>query len=158
MPRAPDVPFGMHRAPILSALLNVAFLLGSCVLISAMAVDRLLHLHPVRGGVVSLVAGGAAILNGLAALVLVDHSTDLNMKGARLHLFGDALASSAIAVVGLIELFVRGASVLDPIASLAIAALIAFEELGSRLERRCPVGVDAGGHRSQRGRLGHIGC
>jgi cobalt-zinc-cadmium efflux system protein len=119
--------YGFLRASVLSALGNVTLLLVTTVAIIVIACLRLAHPHPVRGGLVALVAGIAVVVNGVGARVLEDHSKDLNMKSARLHLSADALSSLGVLVAGLIVLGAPGASVADPVASLFIAGLIAFQ-------------------------------
>jgi len=138
--RAPTAQrsFGYHRGTILAALANAASILAVTIFIAYEAVNRLLHPEPVSGGLVVIVALGAAVANGVAALVLSeghaghDHrhgepQADLNMRSALLHMVGDALASVGVAVAGLIILLTGGFYWLDPVASLGIGLLIAYE-------------------------------
>jgi cobalt-zinc-cadmium efflux system protein len=127
--RAPTASrsFGYHRATILTALANAGLIVGLTVLI---AIDAGLHLsHPsaVNGTIVALSALVALVVNVATALVLFDHSVDLNMRTAVFHLAGDAAASLGLVVVGVVIGWSGRFQILDPLMALAIAALIAFE-------------------------------
>ena len=121
--------FGMHRATILSALFNVALLLVTMALVGAFAIERIVHPLAVQGGVVAITAGIAAVINAAAAYAVVDHSNDLNMRSAFLHLGGDVLASLGVSVAGLIEFSTGHFVLLDPTVALLIALLIGYEAL-----------------------------
>jgi cobalt-zinc-cadmium efflux system protein len=121
--------FGYHRATILSALANVGFLVAVTVVIVIEASMRLAHPVAVDGRLVLIVGAIAFVLNGLAALVLREPTTDLNIRSAMLHLVGDAVASLGVALTGLIEWTTGRFTVLDPSISLAIAALVCFEAI-----------------------------
>jgi cobalt-zinc-cadmium efflux system protein len=119
--------FGNHRATILAALANAALVAVVTVLIVVDSVHRLGHPEPVRAGIVIVVASLGLIVNGVAALVLRDGSSDLNMRGALLHMTGDALASLAVVVAGVIMLLVSSATWLDPVSALVVAAIIVYQ-------------------------------
>lgn len=120
--------FGYHRSTVLAAQANAAVLLAVTAIIGYQAVLRLLHPRAVSGGVVVLVALGALVANGLAALLLVERGGhDLNMRSAVLHLSADAMASGGVAIAGAVMLAAGGLWWLDPAVSLAIAALIGVQ-------------------------------
>jgi cobalt-zinc-cadmium efflux system protein len=119
--------FGNHRATILAALANAALVAVVTVLIVVDSVHRLGHPEPVRAGIVVVVASIGLIVNGLAALVLRDGSSDLNMRAALLHMAGDALASLAVVVAGVTMLFRPSATWLDPVSALVVAAIIVYQ-------------------------------
>ena len=120
--------FGYHRGTILAALLNAGGVLAVTVLIVYEAVGRLLHPGHVRAGVVVIVALAACAVNAGAALALRERdSHDLNMHSALLHMVGDALASLGVAGAGVVILVTGRFEWLDPLVSMAIAALIATE-------------------------------
>jgi cobalt-zinc-cadmium efflux system protein len=119
--------FGNHRATILAALANAALIAVVTVLIVIESLYRLAHPTPVRAGVMVVVASLALIVNGLAALVLRDGTRDLNMRSALLHMAGDALASLAVVIAGVVLLFDSAATWLDPASALVIAAIIVVQ-------------------------------
>jgi cobalt-zinc-cadmium efflux system protein len=127
--RAPTAArsYGYHRGTILAALANAAAVLAITGVIAVEGVMRLAHPEPVRGGIVVVVALVAFVVNAAAALVLREHGSDLNMRGALLHMAADALASLGVAAAGLVILVTGGLLWLDPLVSIAIGVLIAVE-------------------------------
>jgi len=126
-PRSPSRSFGYHRGPILAALVNAAVIAAVTVAIVVESVVRLLHPHAVRGGLVVAVAGAALVVNGLAVLVLHEKSGDLNMRAATVHMAADALGSVAVVAAGAVLLARPSLQWVDPMASLAVAAIIVVE-------------------------------
>ncbi|MGH9125752.1 MAG: cation diffusion facilitator family transporter [Acidimicrobiales bacterium] len=120
--------FGYHRSTVLAAQANAAFLFAVTAVIGYEAILRLVHPHPVHGGVIAVVAAAALVANGAAAAVVFErHGTDLNVRSTVVHLAADAAASGGVAVAGLVMFLARGLYWLDPVVSLAIAVLIAVE-------------------------------
>jgi len=119
--------YGYHRGTILAALANAAMILAATGFIIYEGVRRLAHPQPVRGGLVVAVALAAFTVNALAALVLREHGSDLNMRSAVLHMAGDAVASLGVATAGVVILLTGRFLWLDPVVSMAIGALIALE-------------------------------
>jgi cobalt-zinc-cadmium efflux system protein len=126
-PPSAERSFGNHRATILAALANASLIAVVTVLIVIDSLHRLGHPVPVQAGVVVVVAAVGLIVNGVAALVLRDGSSDLNMRAALLHMVGDALASLSVLVAGAVLLFVPSASWLDPVSALVVAAIIVYQ-------------------------------
>jgi len=129
-PASPARSFGNHRATILAALANAVLIAAVTVLIVVSAVHRLLHPQHVEAGIVVAVAAAGLVVNGIAALLLNEEGHDLNMRGALLHMVGDALAAAAVLVAGLVLLVVPTASWLDPVSSLVVAAIIVIQAAG----------------------------
>ncbi|HLW45126.1 MAG TPA: cation diffusion facilitator family transporter [Acidimicrobiales bacterium] len=124
-PRSEMRTYGNHRGTILAALANATVLAVVTVAIVALAVDRLLHPHAVHGVLMSAVAGGAVVVNGVAWLALREPGGDLNLQSAALHMVADAASSAAVVVAGIVVAVAgQGADLADPAASLAVAALI----------------------------------
>jgi cobalt-zinc-cadmium efflux system protein len=119
--------FGNHRATILAALANASLIAVVTALIVIESIHRLGHPEPVRAGIMIIVASLGLVVNGAAALVLRDGTNDLNMRSALLHMVGDALASFAVVIAGVVLLFVPGASWLDPASALVVAAIIVYQ-------------------------------
>ena len=122
--------FGNHRATILAALANAVLIAAVTVLIVVASVHRLVHPESVRAGLMVTVAAFGLLVNGVAAWVLSEHRHDLNMRSAFLHMLGDALASAAVVVAGLVLLVVPSASWLDPVSALVVAAVIVTQAAG----------------------------
>jgi len=126
-PRSPARSFGYHRSTILAAVANAAIIAAVTVAILVVAVDRLLHPRPVVGGVVLSVALAAAAANAATAVVLRPTSADLNMAAAAFHLAADAAAALVVAAAGAAVLLDPSLRWADPVASLAVGALIILE-------------------------------
>jgi len=116
--------FGFRRLEILAAHVNGITLLVVGVVIVYTAVRRLADPPEVRGGVVLVVALAGIAVNLVATMLLAGPSRhSLNVRGAFLHVVTDLAAFAGTAVAGGIVL-ATGWDQADPIASLAVAALI----------------------------------
>jgi cobalt-zinc-cadmium efflux system protein len=125
-PAAGRWTFGYSRVEILAAQANGITLGLLALWIVWSAVHRLLDPHDVRGGIVLVVALGGALVSLLASVVLARASREsLNVRGAFLHVATDVAAFGATAVAGGLIL-ASGWNRLDPIASLLVAALMAW--------------------------------
>ena len=130
--RAPTVRFtyGYRSASILSALVNAVMLLLVTGAIVAEAIRRLGDPGAVGGLTVIIVALAGIAVNGISALLLMaGHKDDLNIRGAFLHLAADAGVSAGVVVAGS-AILATGWSVIDPIASLAVSAVILWGSWG----------------------------
>jgi len=119
--------FGNHRATILAALANAGLVAAVTALIVLDSIHRFGHPAPVRAGIVIVVAAVGLVVNCLAALVLRDGSHDLNMRSVLVHMAGDALASLAVLVAGIVMFVTGSASWLDPASALVVAAIILYQ-------------------------------
>ena len=116
--------YGWMRASILAALVNALLLIFAMGALAFEAVQRLQAPEPVAGGTVIVVAAVGVLVNGLTAwLFMAGSQTDLNIRGAFLHMAGDALVSLGVVAAGLLYLQF-GWGWLDPLVSLAIAVVI----------------------------------
>ena len=116
--------FGLGSSSILASLANAALLLFACGAIVLEAVQRLLNPAPVAGFDVFIVATIGLVVNGFSAWLFMRGSKeDLNIRGAFLHMAGDAGISAAVAVSGLVILY-TGASWIDPVMSILVVAVI----------------------------------
>ena len=118
--------YGYHRVEILAALAHGATLVAIALFVVVEAVGRLAAPPEVAApGLVAVAAGGLLVnLVGLA-LLHGGREASLNVRGAWLHVLTDALGSvQAMVAGGLIWLF--GWRWADPVASLAIAVLVAW--------------------------------
>jgi cobalt-zinc-cadmium efflux system protein len=130
--RAPNPrrTFGLHRAEILAALVNAVVLLGVCGFLAYEGVRRLADPAPVATGPMLAFAVVGLLANGVSlSLLLARRGSSLNMRGAYLEVLGD-LVGSALVVVAAVVIATTGFTRADPIASLAIAVLIAPRSIG----------------------------
>ncbi len=116
--------FGYHRSTILAAQANAAAILVVTAFIVYEAVQRLIHPASIHAVPVIVVAGCATVVNLVAARILDDHSDDLNMRGALLHMMSDAMTSAGVAVAAVVIAVSGGNDWLDPAVSLLIALVI----------------------------------
>ena len=117
--------FGYHRSTILAAQANAAALLVVMALIVYEAINRLANPQAIEAGPVIVVAAVATVINLVSARILDDHSHDLNMRAALLHMTSDALTSAGVAIAAIVIATTGGNDWLDPAVSLVIAVVIA---------------------------------
>jgi cobalt-zinc-cadmium efflux system protein len=116
--------FGFRRVEILAALANGITLALVGIWIVYEAVRRLISPTDVHGGLVLALAAAGIVVNLAAAALLERPSrTSLNVRGAFLHVATDVAAFTGTAVAGALIL-ATGWDRFDPLASLAVAALI----------------------------------
>ncbi len=117
--------FGFLRMESIAALLNGLFMLLLVVFIVIEALERLYIPHEVHGLTVFIVATIGLLANLLIIFVLSQGHTDLNTRGAILHVMGDLLGSVAAILAGAMIYF-GGWYLADPILSVVISMLILF--------------------------------
>jgi cobalt-zinc-cadmium efflux system protein len=128
-PAAGRWTFGYSRLEILAAQANGITLGLIALWIVWSAAHRLVNPHDVRGGLVLLVALGGIVMSIAASVVLARASREsLNVRGAFLHVVTDIAAFGAAAVAGGLIL-ATGWDRFDPIASLAVAALMLWSSV-----------------------------
>ncbi len=122
--------YGFRSASILAALLNGVILLVATGGIAWEAVLRLFAPGEVAGLTVMIVAAAGTVINGLSAWLLMSgRQIDLNIRGAFLHMLGDAAVSLGVVVAGGLILL-TGWNWLDPTASIIISAVIIWGTWG----------------------------
>lgn len=116
--------YRMHGASILAALANALLLLVAVGAISWEAIQRFSRPEEVASGPVIALAALGVLVNGVSAFLLSRGSqSDLNVRGAFLHMLGDAGVSVAV-IVAALGIRYTGWQWLDPAMSLAIAVVI----------------------------------
>jgi cobalt-zinc-cadmium efflux system protein len=116
--------YRMHGASILAAFANGVILLVATGAIVWEAVQRFSHPEEVASGTVIALAALGVVINGFSAYLLSRGSqSDINMRGAFLHMLADAGVSVAV-IVAAVGIRLTGWQWLDPAASLLIAAVI----------------------------------
>lgn len=116
--------YGFYRVEILAALFNSIFLFGVTAVILYQGIQRLVNPEPVIGFEMLIVAIAGLVANGLSILILRGSvKTSLNIKGAFLHMFADAVSSIAIVAGGLVVSFTNY-YIIDPLLAIGISILI----------------------------------
>ena len=119
-----QLTYGFGKATVLAALANALLLIFACGAIAFEAVQRLADPAPVQSGIVMIVAGIGFVINlGTALLFMRDQHSDLNARGAYLHMMSDAAVSIGVVISGAMILF-SGWSILDPLVSIVIVVVI----------------------------------
>jgi cobalt-zinc-cadmium efflux system protein len=116
--------YGWQRGTILAAFANALLLLVAMGSLIWEAVGRIGAPQPMHSATIMAVAGvGVAINTATALLFMRGSKTDLNIRGAFLHMAADALVSVGVVVAGALALWF-GWNWLDPVVSLLIAAVV----------------------------------
>jgi cobalt-zinc-cadmium efflux system protein len=122
----PRHTYGLGRATILAALANAVAILVGVGAIVWEAVQRFGAPSPVAAGTVLWVAAvGIAVNSGTAMLFLKGRHSDLNVRGAFLHMATDAAVSAGVVVSALIILG-TGWLIVDPVTALAVSLLVGW--------------------------------
>jgi len=122
--------YGLRGSSILAALFNAVFLLMAVGAIGWEAIVRLFNPEPVASVTMMVVAGlGIAINAATAWLFFSGRHSDLNIRGAYLHMVADAAVSAAVVVAGLVILF-TGSTWIDPAVSLLVGFVIVWGTWG----------------------------
>jgi cobalt-zinc-cadmium efflux system protein len=140
--------YGWRSSSIMAALINGVLLLVAVGGIATESVRRLFSPEPVAGMTVIVVAViGVAVNTATALLFLSGRKKDLNIRGAFLHMAADAAVSAGVAAAG-VAILITGQLWIDPVVSLAIAAVILLGTWGLLREslglvmHAVPAGID----------------
>ena len=116
--------YGLRKTSVLAALANAVLLVFVTGAIAWEAVHRFLAPSPVEGWTVVWVAALGILVNGGTAMLFFrGRDSDLNIRGAFMHMAADAVVSLGVVIAG-IAIIVGGWTWLDPVASLVISAVI----------------------------------
>jgi len=118
-----NMTFGYYRSGVLAALVNGVSLILIMLWILWEAYGRLRNPTPVQG-IWMFVSAGAGLLINLYLGFTMHDDENINVKSAVLHMFGDAAASAAVIVGGVVIQLTKW-YVIDPVLSVFIALLIA---------------------------------
>jgi len=142
--------YGYRSASILAALGNAGLLLVATGAILVEAVRRLFETHPVASFTVIWVAGLGFVVNGATALMFMRGQHDLNVRGAFLHMVGDAAVSLGVVVAALVIGW-TGWLWIDPAVSIVVALVILWSSWSLAREalnlalHAVPSGIDRAG-------------
>jgi cobalt-zinc-cadmium efflux system protein len=116
--------YGWRRGSILASFANAVILLVAMGMLGWEAIQRFTDPAPIAAGTVMVVAAIGVLVNtATAALFMAGSKSDLNIKGAFLHMAADALVSLGVVVAGALYLW-QGWAWIDPLASLVIALVV----------------------------------
>ncbi len=116
--------YGLKRSSILASLINAVLLLVAVGMIVWEAVQRLARPEPVAEMTVIWVAAIGIVINTATALMFRSGATsDINVRGAFLHMAADAAVSLGV-VIAAVAVMMTGWLWLDPAVSIVIALVI----------------------------------
>jgi cobalt-zinc-cadmium efflux system protein len=122
--------YGLRGTSILAALSNAALLFVAVGAIAWESIHRLFQPEPAASNVIMAVAAIGVIINGLTAWLFASgRKTDLNIRGAYLHMASDAAVSAGVVLAGL-AIWLTSWYWLDPVTSLIIVAVILWGTWG----------------------------
>ena len=116
--------YGYRKGSILISLLNAVILLVAVGAIVLESIHKLRQPVAVDGGAIAWTAAVGILVNGLTTFLLMRYrKSDINSRGAFLHMAADTLVSVGVVVSGIV-ISLTGWSVIDPIIGLVIAVII----------------------------------
>lgn len=148
-PASKRFTYGLRSSSILAALTNSVLLLVAVGAIAWEAIGRFSDPPAIEGGTVMLVAGLGIVVNLSTALLFArGRKSDINIRGAYIHMAADAAVSAGVVIGGGLILL-TGSEWVDPAVSLAIVAVILWSTWGLAREsltmvlQAVPEGIDA---------------
>lgn len=130
LPARKRYSYGYKRTTIIAALANAFILVATSALIAYQSIYKLFHLQTVDESVVIVVGMLGILVNGGASLLFMRGShEDVNIRGAFLHLFADALILAGVVVSAIIIRY-TGWMWIDPAVGLAIVIIVLWGTLG----------------------------
>jgi cobalt-zinc-cadmium efflux system protein len=122
--------YGFRSASILAALSNSVLMLVATGAIAWEAVRRLIEPSEVAGVTVMVVAALGIAANGVSAwLLMAGRKGNLNIRSAFAHLVADAAVSLSVVKAGAV-IWITGWTVVDPLMSLVVSAVIVWSAWG----------------------------
>jgi cobalt-zinc-cadmium efflux system protein len=122
--------YGLRGSSIIAALFNAVFLLVVMGGIAWEAIRRFYEPAVVEGRIVMAVAAAGIVISGFSAyLFSAGRNSDLNLRGAFLHMLSDALVSLGVVIAGGL-IYLTGWHWLDPAVTLVIVAVIIYGTWG----------------------------
>ena len=116
--------YGYRKGSVLISLFNAVILLVAVGAILLESIHKLRHPVAVDGGAIAWTAAVGIVVNGLTTILLMRYrKSDINSRGAFLHMAADTLVSVGVVVSGVV-ISLTGWSVIDPIIGIIIAAII----------------------------------
>jgi len=130
LPARKRYSYGFKKTTILAALSNALLLVAVSAIIVYEALHKLWHPALVDSKIVMIVAVIGIIVNSSSALLFMRGAhEDLNIKGAFLHLLGDAIISLGV-VIAAVLIYFTGWLWIDPLVGLLIVIIILWGSWG----------------------------
>jgi len=121
--------YGYHRFKVIAAFANGVALVIITLWITVEAIIRFVQPVVVEPGIMMVVAVIGLLINVAGFVILhTGDRSNINMRGASLHVLGDLLGSVAALTAGVVIYF-TGWMPIDPILSLAICGLIVYNSV-----------------------------
>jgi cobalt-zinc-cadmium efflux system protein len=140
--------FGYQRAGILAAFVNAGLLVAFTLFLFRESWSRLQTPHAVETSAMLIMATIALLVNAATALSIHHESReDVNVRGAFVHMIGDAVSSAGIIVAALL-IRITGSTSWDALVTMFIALLILWSSYGvlresmNLLLEGTPAGID----------------
>ena len=122
--------YGLKKSTILASMANGLLIVGASVFILIDAFGKIENPQPIPGEILMWVAGVGILVNtGTALLFMKGRKTDLNIKGAFLHMAADAAVTLGVLLGGL-TMKLTGEFWIDPILSFVIVGVILYSAWG----------------------------
>lgn len=121
--------YGYKSSTILAALANALMLAIAIGAILFETIHRLTEPQAPQPGAMMVVAGIGIAINALTAMLFMRGQSDLNIRGAYLHMAADALVSVGVVLAGL-AILLTGFAWIDGVVSLVILAVIGWGTWG----------------------------
>src|ERR1043166_3484755 len=141
--------YGLRSSSILASLVNAIILLIAIGAIAWAAIRRFNQPQDIPGGTIMAVASLGVVINAATALLFVKgRESDINIKGAFLHMAADARVSLGVVAAGF-AISRTGLYCIDPLTSLIIVAIIAvgtwslLRDSARLAMQAVPPGIDA---------------
>jgi cobalt-zinc-cadmium efflux system protein len=117
--------YGFRKSTVVASLANALLIVLTVGAVMWESVGRFANPQPVSSSIMIWVAAiGVAINAGSAVLFMRGAKSDLNLRGAYLHLIADASVSVAVVVAGLIIMLKPDWLWVDPVTSIAVSLLV----------------------------------
>lgn len=116
--------YGFKKASILASLINAIILIFVVFTIFKEAFERLSSPPEIMGRIIIITALIGVVINAISALLFYKgQKSDINIKGAFMHLMVDALVSIGVVIAGVIIYYTQW-NFVDQIVSFIIGAII----------------------------------
>ena len=122
--------FGLGKTSVLAAFINGMLLLVAVGAITIEAVQRLMTPQPVATNMMMAVAAAGVVINGITAFMFAGGAkSDINIRGAFIHMAGDAAISAGVVIAGFV-ISLTGLVWIDPLMSLVLNIVIVIGTWG----------------------------
>lgn len=116
--------YGFKKITVLISIVNAILLFGAISIIGYEAINRLSNIVEIKGEGVAYVAVAGIVVNGITALLFFKgKDSDLNLRGAFLHMLSDTLISLGVVISGII-IYLTDLFIIDPVITFVILAVI----------------------------------